>query len=92
MEIHDLLPIGSVVKLKGGTKRLMIYGIKQTDQNTGIEYDYIGLLYPEGSVGDAFQYLFNTDQIERVDFRGYEDDARREFLDMVSGYYQNQQA
>ena len=35
------LPIGSVVLLKEGKKRLMIYGIKQIDINTKIEYDYI---------------------------------------------------
>ena len=33
--VKELLPIGSVVVLKGGEKKLMIFGIKQTDQETG---------------------------------------------------------
>ena len=31
MKVKDLLPIGSVVLLKDGEKRLMINGIMQTD-------------------------------------------------------------
>lgn len=44
--VRELLPIGSVVKIKGVTKKMMIYGVKQTDQETGKEYDYIGVVYP----------------------------------------------
>ena len=51
MEIKKLLPIGSVVLLEEGKKRLMIYGIKQTEQETQQEYDYIGVVYPEGNMG-----------------------------------------
>ena len=58
MNIKDLLPIGSVVLLKNGTKRLMIAGIKQMDtEDTTKEYDYYGVMYPEGHVGENFQYL-----------------------------------
>ena len=34
MEIKDLLPIGSVVLLEGGKKRVMIYGVRQIEQET----------------------------------------------------------
>lgn len=37
MEIRELLPIGSVVLLKDGQKRVMIYGVKQTDTSTDKE-------------------------------------------------------
>ena len=50
MNIENLLPIGSVVLLKGGVKRLMIYGVRQTDKKDNTEYDYIGVLYPEGNI------------------------------------------
>ena len=33
--IRELLPIGSVVLLKEGTKKAMIFGIKQTDKASG---------------------------------------------------------
>lgn len=59
MELSKLLPIGSIVLLQGGKKRLMIYGIKQTDITTGTEYDYIGVCYPEGNLGEDGHFFFN---------------------------------
>ena len=32
MNIKDLLPVGSVILLKGATKKMMIFGIKQLDE------------------------------------------------------------
>lgn len=87
MKVKELLPIGSVVLLKGGKKRLMIYGIKQTDNATEIEYDYISVLYPEGNMGEAGQYLFNHEDIEQVYFKGYEEEQREEFLENLSEFY-----
>ena len=45
MNIKELLPIGSVVLLKGGKKRLMVFGVKQKKGDTGEEFDYIGVIY-----------------------------------------------
>jgi len=87
MKVKELLPIVSVVLLKGGKKRLMIYGIKQTDNATEIEYDYISVLYPEGNMGEAGQYLFNHEDIEQVYFKGYEEEEREEFLENLSEFY-----
>lgn len=87
MEIKELLPIGSVVLLKEGQKRLMVFGVKQTDNETDIDYDYIGVLYPEGNVGEGGQFLFNHDDIERVFFRGFEDLERTQFLIALEDYY-----
>ena len=62
-DIKNLLPIGSVALLKGGEKRLMIIGIVQSDSNRKREvYDYLGVMYPEGHIGDGFQYLFNEER------------------------------
>lgn len=88
MKVKELLPIGSVVLLKGGKKRLMIYGIKQTDNATEIEYDYISVLYPEGNMGEAGQYLFNHEDIEEVYFKGCDDEERGGFIESLSAYYQ----
>ena len=87
MDIKDLLPIGSVVLLEGGKKRVMIYGIKQTDQDTQEEYDYIGVVYPEGNMGQGTQFLFNHDNIEEVFFKGYNDEERQDFLQRLADYY-----
>ncbi len=87
MEIKKLLPIGSVVLLKNGKKRVMIFGIKQTDNSTGKEYDYISVLYPEGNMGEAGQFLFNHSDIEKVFFQGYTDTEREEFIEKLEEYY-----
>ena len=74
MKIKELLPIGSIVLLQEGEKRLMISGVIQSDASgDGQEYDYLGVLYPEGHIGDQFQYLFNHGDIKEIVFRGFED-------------------
>lgn len=88
MNIMDLLPIGSVVLLKGAQKRLMVYGVKQHDnENTDVEYDYCGVVYPEGNIGGETTFLFNTEDIGMVVFRGYEDEERKAFLRNLNEYY-----
>ncbi len=89
--VEDLLPIGSVVLLKDGQKRIMIFGIKQTDaDNDDIEYDYVGVLYPEGNLGAEYQFLFNNEDISEVFFRGYEDEERVEFINKLKEIYGNE--
>ncbi|MCR4891181.1 MAG: DUF4176 domain-containing protein [Lachnospiraceae bacterium] len=85
--VRELLPIGSVVLLKEAKKKAMIYGVKQVDKSTGIEYDYIGVVYPEGSMGDGTQFFFNHDIVDQVFFRGFENDERKEFIERLSDYY-----
>lgn len=85
IKIEKLLPIGSVVLLKEGEKRLMIIGILQTDgEQSNKEYDYLGIMYPEGNVGEGFQYLFNHEDIEQIYFRGYEDEERAAFIERLA--------
>ena len=86
--IRDLLPIGSIVLLKNAKKNLMIYGIKQLDsQAPNVEYDYIGVLYPEGNMGKEFQFLFNHEDINKVIFEGYRDEEREKFIAEIAKAY-----
>lgn len=78
--MKELLPIGSIVRMEGGEKRLMIYGIYQSEEDSDTEYDYIGVLYPEGNIGEDLHYLFQHEDIEEIYFRGYEDEEREDFL------------
>lgn len=88
MNVKDLLPIGTVVLLKNGEKRLMIAGIKQMDtEDDTKEYDYYGVMYPEGHVGENFQYLFNHEDIAEIYFRGFEDEERAKFMDQLAKLY-----
>lgn len=76
-----LLPIGSVVLLKSGIRKLMIIGIKPIrEEEPDKVYDYIGVLYPEGYLGGKSCYLFCHDDINDVIFRGYENPEREAFI------------
>lgn len=74
------LPIGSVVRLKDGKKRLMIYGRRQLDFNTRTEYDYAACLYPEGNIEEENCFLFNNDGIEQIYFLGFQDNEEKAFV------------
>ena len=89
--IRELLPIGSVVLLKEGKKKSMIFGIKQTDKASGKEYDYIGVVYPEGNLGEQLQFFFQHENIDQVFFRGYEDEERNSFIEKLAAYYDNKE-
>ena len=87
IKVKDLLPIGSVIWLRDSKHPLMIFGVKQQNLETKQEYDYIGVLYPEGNLGGESQFMFMHKDIERVLFRGFEDESRTEFIEKLSEFY-----
>jgi hypothetical protein len=88
MGIKELLPIGSVVLLEAGAKKVMVCGIKQTDgEENETEYDYIGVMYPEGYLGGEYLFLFNHDDIAEVAFRGFADGEREKFIARLDELY-----
>ena len=84
MDIRDFekfLPIGTVVLLKDGNKRLMINGycsVGDEEQNT--IYDYSGVLFPEGVLNSEQNFVFNHNQIVRIDYLGLSDEEQKEFM------------
>ncbi len=80
MEYKKYLPIGTIVQIKGGIKRIMISGFCaiDTDKNDKV-YDYSGCLYPEGFLTSKKTFLFDHDQIEKVHFVGFIDNEEQEF-------------
>lgn len=89
IDVRKLMPVGSVVLLSGANKRLVIIGVRQTDKNTDTEYDYMGVFYPEGNMGEQ-RYLFNDEDIVERVFVGYSDPERESFLQHLAAYYGNQ--
>lgn len=70
--MNTILPIGSVVMLKNGTKPVMIFGYMQQSQTRpGEMADYIGVPYPEGNISIAVQVGFQMTDIKEVLFEGY---------------------
>lgn len=86
---ENLLPIGSVITLKNGKKKLMVFGIKQHNQDDNKEYDYIGVIYPEGNLGAEYQFLFNHENIAEVHFKGFEDEERTSFMENLKKHFEN---
>lgn len=87
MTIRELLPIGSVVLLNNGRKRLMIIGVKQTDVETNEEYDYLGLVYPEGYINADTVFFFNHSSIDHIYYSGMVDDERDDFIERLEEFY-----
>ena len=80
MNNEKFLPIGTVVMLKGGSKRVMITGFLTYDGEDSTKmYDYNGCMYPEGVLSSTTTLLFNHDQIEKVFYMGLIDDEEKEF-------------
>lgn len=77
------LPIGSIVLLKGGTKKVMIYGRRQMNVEKKV-FDYVACFYPEGNISDQYNFLFNHDNIEEVIFKGFEDEDEKDFVNMLN--------
>lgn len=74
------LPIGSVVLLKGATKKVMVTGFCSIPNNNKNKiYDYSGCAYPEGFINTNEVCLFNTDQIDKILFKGYVDEEEKDF-------------
>lgn len=81
-----MLPIGSVVVLKGGKKTLMIFGRKQLSTTNNKVWDYLACFYPEGSIGPEYCFLFNEEDIDEVVFMGYSNDSNINFEQQLLGF------
>lgn len=90
---EKFLPIGTIVKLKGGIKEVMITSYCIFPTNTQIVdgrkvsapkkiYEYGGCTYPEGIIDSNVACAFNHEQIEEILHLGYETDEQRK-LSMV---------
>lgn len=81
--MKKLLPLGSVVLLNGGKKRVMICGRMQTRVQDNTLFDYSACLYPEGIVDPKKLYLFNNEDIDMVYFVGMQDTEEFEFRSRI---------
>lgn len=77
------LPVGTVVLLKNGKKRVMITGFCVTPQGKDEAYDYSGCLYPEGFLSSNQNCLFNHSQIEKVFHMGLIDEEEIKFKEQL---------
>ena len=77
---EKFLPVGTVVMLEGGSKRVMINGFCAIDPEEPKKmYDYSGVLFPEGALSSDQALLFNHEQIKEISHMGLEDEESRKF-------------
>ncbi len=78
------LPIGTVVLLTNGTKKVMITGYLPIDVEADNKmYDYTGCLFPEGIIIDSETLAFNHDQIQEIIFEGLNNEETEEFIKTI---------
>ncbi|HAL60346.1 MAG TPA: DUF4176 domain-containing protein [Sarcina sp.] len=76
-----ILPPGSVVMLKGATRRLQIMGLVQANAETKKLYDYCAVPFPEGYAGPNRVIMFQHEDIDRIYAVGHLDEGTYSFLD-----------
>ena len=77
--MSNYLPIGSVVQLQNGDTKVMILNQFSIYNNRGTigYFDYSACLYPSGNT-DNQVYFFNHENIDKIWFEGYIDEAEEQ--------------
>ena len=79
------LPIGSVVLLRGGAKKLMVIGYFGIEPN-GDQVEYMGVTYPEGYLDYREIIGFNKVEVQEVLFEGYKDIEQNNLFTQLDAY------
>lgn len=77
--MKELLPLGTIVTLKNGTKKIMIVGRLQKQKENGKVYDYAACLWPEGMIDSQHFYLFDHEQIHILYYIGMQSSEEFQF-------------
>ncbi len=85
-----MLPIGSIVKLKGIGRKIMIFGYDQHNRSKpNMNFEYIGVVYPEGHIDSKLHLGFNHNDIVEVVYEGYQDEERQDFVNIMNSVKEN---
>jgi len=78
------LPIGTICTLKGKNKKVMITGYYCVEFNGNLKInDYSGCTFPEGFLLPELNCTFNHDEIENVDFVGFQNNEQKRFNNLL---------
>ena len=78
------LPVGSVVLLEGGEKKLFIAGFCSVPEEESTEtFDYTGYMYPEGFMSADEIFLFNHADINEVFHVGFINEEEKDFKEVL---------
>lgn len=87
MERIDYLPLGSVVYLEGGSRKVMIIsrGLIVKNGDGLVFFDYSGVPYPHGLTDEHVAY-FQHDSIVNVVFEGFRDSDDEMAVNAINKY------
>lgn len=92
MDKIDYLPLGSVVYLRKGYKKVLIIarGVIVNYEDDQMIFDYGAVQYPEGLMGDEIAY-FQHESIDKVVFKGFSDDDDEMTIKRINAFMEENQ-
>ena len=89
MDKLNFHPLGSVVLVRGGIKKIMVIarGLAAEVQGEIKAFDYGGCLYPEGLIAEQLLY-FNHADIAKVVFKGFVDDDEALMVENINEWFE----
>lgn len=78
-----MLPIGSIVYLKDGSRKIMILNRGAFLEKDGEKtiFDYSGCIYPVGLDAEQILY-FNDENVDKVIFEGFKDEEENRYQEL----------
>lgn len=91
MKTTKILPIGTIVYLKEGTKKLMILNRASIIEKDGEQllFDYSAAIYPVGLNPEEVLY-FNKEDIDEVVFEGFNDEEETRFVQLYEEWLEEE--
>ena len=85
-----MLPIGSIVYLKEGSRKLMVLNRGALLEQSGEKhlFDYSGCIYPVGLDAEQILY-FNEENIDKVVYEGFKDDEETRYQELYTEWLDN---
>lgn len=90
MERIDYLPLGSVVYLEGGSRKVMIIsrGLIVRNGDGVAFFDYSGVPYPQGLIDEHVAH-FQHESIVKVVFEGFKDSDDEMAVNAINKYLES---
>lgn len=85
-----MLPIGSIVYLKEGSRKLMVLNRGALLEQSGEKFlfDYSECIYPVGLDAEQILY-FNEENIDKVVYEGFKDDEETRYQELYTEWLDN---
>lgn len=82
-----LLPIGTVVRLKGASIPFMVAGyFPEEEGKPGYYFDYSGFPHPMGFSSAIQASFFNDEDIEKILMMGYQDEEQMAYVKKLESF------